>query len=645
MGSTFGGLEIGKRGLTVHQQALNTTGHNISNADNKNYARQRVTMESMDPLYAPSLNRAAGPGQIGQGATVAQIERIRDTFYDDQIVDAVNNRFYWQAKHDYLDQMEKVFNEPNNNTLRGLADNFWNSWQELASEPAQMSHRKVVIERANGLVTRIKDSYDKLERLRNRANQQIMVDVEQVNSLAGQIRDYNERILKLEALGDNPNDLKDRRDAAVEKLSQLADINIGRGDKDELMVFVGEQALVQGEIQRKLKTVPDPANDGMVRIQWAHNDKDLLLEGGRLKGLLEARDKDIVDRINQVDQFAVNLADIVNEAHKDGFGLNGSTNKNFFEIRNLSSLSNGNFQFQNAAANFDLNQDGTAEVTAIFRVTGTNTVDPTRRIGLDGTLTFFQNDKNNTPVQIDYSRDETLEEVIKRINNREAGVVAYLNHDNQLALKATTASDDRRTNFMIRHIEDSGELLVGYTGLLNSSGQAGAFDFRRLNEISKLRAPLQDVSLTPIFHPSAYLQVSEDVAGDPGSIAAGRGKDIGGTGDYNTPGGAADGTNAQIIAAALKQDSRMIGHDRNPEEFYNSLIAKLGTETRTARDAIMRQDDNLLELNNLRQSVMGVNLDEEMSNMVQFQHGYNAAAKVINTMDQMLEVIINRMGV
>ena len=111
MGSTFGGLEIGKRGIQVHQTAINTTGHNISNADNEHYARQRVTMESMDPIYNPSLNRANGPGQMGQGVTAATIERIRDTFYDDQIIDAQNEKNFWDARYNYLYQMEKIFND------------------------------------------------------------------------------------------------------------------------------------------------------------------------------------------------------------------------------------------------------------------------------------------------------------------------------------------------------------------------------------------------------------------------------------------------------------------------------------------------------------------------------------------------------
>lgn len=643
MSSTFGGLEIGKRGLNAHQAALSTTGHNISNADNKTYARQRVTMEAADALYEPALNRAAGPGQIGQGVNVAQVERIRDSFYDDQIVDAENMKNYWEVRQNYLYQMEQILGEPSDNTLRSLADKFWASWEDLANYPSDFAHREVVIERANGLASRMKDVYGKLNHLRERANMEVGNDVNTINSLAGDIRDLNEKILKLQALGDNPNDLMDRRDAAVEKLSGLVNITIGRGDRDELIVFIGEQALVQGEVQRKIKAAADPKNDGMSRIVWEHNDKDVVMGGGHLYGLLEVRDHAVVERITNIDELAVNIADIVNEAHRDGFGLNGTTNKDFFKIRSLTAGANGNFQLQNASANFDLDQDGTAEVTAVFRVSGTNTVDPTKRVGLDGTLTFYKNDANNSPIRIDYSRDETLEQIIRRINDSKAGVVAYMNHDNQLALKASAADDDRRTSFMIRHMEDSGQLLVGYAGILNSSGEAGAFDFRRINEISKLRSPIQDISLTPIFHPSAYLEVAEDVSRDPASVAAGRGRDVGGTGDYNTPGGAADGSNALLIAAALKQGQRMIGHARNPEEFYNAMISRLGTESRTAEDATVRQKDNLTQLNNMRQSTMGVNLDEEMSNMVQFQHSYNAAARLINTMNEMISTIL-RLG-
>ncbi len=645
MGSTFGGLEIGKRGLVTHQTALHTTGHNIANADNKNYSRQRVELGSMQPLYEPSLNRAATAGQIGQGVQIDQIRRIRDSFFDDQIISAETAKNWWEARQLYLSQMENIFNEPSDNTLRSLMDRFWSSWQELANFPASLPHREVVLEQGEGLVTRINDIYNKLSLLRQRANREIVTDVEQLNSLAGEIRTLNERILKLQVLGDNPNDLLDRRDSALEKLSKLANIRVGRDDSDELIVFIGEQVLLQGEIQRRLQVRPNAANEGMVDILWEHNEKTVILNSGRLHGLLEVRDKSITERIDAIDSYAVNIADIVNEVHKDGFGINEVTNKNFFHIDALSPNVTGSFVLQNNSADWDLDRDGTADVTAVFRVSGKNKIDADRRLGVEGNLTFFKNDRQNSTVTISYNADETLHDVIERINNSEAGVAAYINHDNQLALKATVAEDDRQTNFMIRHLEDSGELLVGYAGILTASGAAGAFDFRRNGELIKFQALSEDISLTTIFHPAAHIKIADDIGRVPGSIAAARGKELLAGEDYSSGNGKLDGSNALMIAAALKQEKRMINHENNAEEFYNSLIARLGTASRTAEDTVQNYLDDLVKLNSLRQSVMGVSLDEEMSNMVQFQHSYNASARMINTINEMLDVIINRMGV
>ncbi|GIX41246.1 MAG: flagellar hook protein FlgK [Leptospiraceae bacterium] len=646
MGSTFGGFEITKRGLIVHQTAIQTTGHNISNASNENYARQRVNLDTMDPLYEPSLTRSNVPGQLGQGSKILSIERIRDFFYDDQIVATTEEKAYWETKQQYLYQIEKIFNEPSDNTLRHLTDEFWSSWQDLANYPSELSHREVVIERAQALVSKIGDTYHKLKDLRERAELEIQDTVKLINTYAKEIQDLNNKIVKLEALGDNPNDLKDRRDAIIEKLSSLVNIRVGRGDKDEIFVFIGEQALVQGQILRQLKLVPDPKKEGMSEIVWEHNDKRVILSGGKLHSLVELRDKDILSRIYSLDEFSINLADIVNEIHKDGFGLDGSTNNNFFDFRYITDDANAVFRPQDHYGDYDYNLDGTPEITAIFRISGTQKVDPQRKLGINGILTFTkwdENSKSYIDIQIAYNEDETLEEVIKKINDAKVGVVAYLNHDNQLSFKAARENDDVKYNFFIKHLEDSGDLLVGYTGILKASGPAGAFDFRRTGEIAKFQNSLENITISPLFHPAGHIKINEAILRDPSKIAAARGKDIGGTGDYNSPNGLADGENALLIARALKQGKHHIGYAENITQFYNALIARLGTESRKAEDLAEHNNEHLVELKNQRQSVMGVNLDEEMASLIQFQHAYNASARALRTMDELLDIIINRL--
>ncbi len=631
MASTFMGLEIAKRGIAAHQTAIQTTGHNISNADNKNYARQRVTIESMHPLYEPSLNRPHGPGMLGQGARTGEIERIRDHFVDNRINATEQSAAYWETRQKYLNQTEIIFNEPSDESLRTQLDRFWQSWQELSQFPEEMSHRELVRTRGKEFAHRMRETFQRLFELRQQVDFELEVSVNRMNDMAEQIRDLNERIMKSQTLGDNPNDLMDRRDALLQELSKMGDIAVERQDPNEIIVYLGGEMLIQGETRHVLKLEGNPANEGLARIVWAHNNRDALFRNGKIQSLLDIRDSVLKENIEKLDLLAVNVHDIVNEVHRDGFGLTKETNIDFFKLDSLS---------RNIRGNFDLNGDGVDEISAVFKVAGRNQLVADRPIGVAGTLTFYKNDKEHTPIFITYRPDETLKAVIDRINRSGAGVVAYLNHNNNLVLKGNLASDDWRTNFMIRHIEDSGELLVGFAGLLQNSGASGAFDYRRIDDINKLQSDLERITHTPVLHPAGMLRLSDAVEGNVALIAAASGKDVGGTGDVNQGNGAKDGSNALRIAQALRHKETMVGNHRNSDEFYNALVAKLGIESRTAKDQVENQAMIMKNLENIRQSVMGVNLDEEMANMVQFQHGYNASARVLQAINEMLDRII-----
>ncbi len=629
------GLEIGKRGLMSHQQALHVTGHNISNAENKEYSRQRVVITAADPLYIPSLSRAETPGNIGQGSMVSIVERIRDSFIDDRIITEKNTMGYWKARNDYIYQIEMVYNEPSDQGLRSRLDELWRAWEELSKYPEERATREVVKEKAVALTNEVQHVYKQLYELRLSANREIEARVNQINLYARDIRDLNERILKAEAVGDNPNDLKDKRDALIEKLSTIVDISVGRTDKDEIIVYIGSENLVQGEVLHPLEAVADPDNNGFFKVVWKKTGRDVTYSGGELASLVEIRDEVIRGNINNVNAFAINLADLTNEVHRDGFSRRSETNIDFFNHMTLSD---------NVEGNVDLNSDGVEDVTAIFKVAGNNKIDASAAIGITGTLTFVMNNELESEVQVDYNEKDTALSVIKKINDAHLGVVAYLNHDSQVALKATIAKDDDKKNFIIRHLEDSGQFLVGLTGVLKQSGAQGAFDYRRVNDIAKFLPEREHVTITPKFNPASHMAVSDAIMNDIDRISAAQGKDLGGTGDYNRTNGIGDGSNALRIAK-LRHVNSMVDDNTTFNDFYISVVSKVGAQGEESKDRIQNQETLLKNLTNLRESVSGINLDEEMANMVAFQHGYNAAARVINTMDSMLDVIINRMGV
>ncbi|MBN1499829.1 MAG: flagellar hook-associated protein FlgK [Spirochaetes bacterium] len=630
MNSTFMGIEISKRGVQSHQQALYVTGHNISNAENEEYTRQRVVITAEDPLYIPALNRAETAGNIGQGSVVARIERLRDSFVDDRIITEKNVMGYWDSKDGFIKQLEMAYNEPSDQSIRDRMDELWKGWQELSKNPELRSTRELVKERGIAVSNEIKTVYRQLYDLQVDANRQIALKVDEINTHARNIRDLNERILKSEAMGDNPNDLMDKRDALIEKLSTIVDISVGRSDKDEIIVYIGSENLIQGEVVHELEAVPDPARNGFYDIKWAKLNTDVTIKSGELAGLIEVRDVIIQDNINKINSFAANITDLLNEVHRDGFGRNGETNFNFFEEKMISD---------NTEGNFDLNNDGLNEVTAIFKAGGNNKIDASAAIGINGTLTFVMNDSLEAEVQVDYKESDTVNDVVKKINDGKLGVVAYIDHRGHLALKATIAQDHPNKNFMIRHLEDSGQFLVGLTGILKQSGQDGSFDYRRVNDIAKLMSDRERITITPDYNPAAHMDVSESVKFDIDKIAAARGKDVGGTGDVNTGNGIGDGTNALRIAA-LWEKRAMIDENATFKDYYNALISKIGSQGQESKERVENQDTLLVNLNNLRKSLSGVDLDEEMANMVSFQHGYNASAKMLSTFDKMLETIL-----
>jgi flagellar hook-associated protein 1 FlgK len=635
MHSTFMGLEIGKKGLMSHQQALHVTGHNISNAENKEYSRQRVVITAADPLYVPALNRSNAPGNIGQGSVVQSVERIRDNFIDDRIMVEKNTSGYWKVRNEFIYQLEIVYNEPSDQSLRTKLDELWKSWEELSKYPEERSTREVVKEKAVNLVNEVNYTYNQLYELKMNANRQIEHRINQINLYGMELRDLNERILKAEALGDNPNDLRDRRDAITEKLSGLVNISVGRSDRDETIVYISGENLVQGEIFHPLKAEMDPNNEGLFKVTWKDTGRDVDIRNGELASLFDIRDKVIRKNINDINAFAVNLSDLTNEVHRDGFSRRGETNIDFFRHLMISDSVDGNF---------DLNNDGVNDVSAIFKVSGANRIDASAAIGINGTLTFVVNNEMESNVQIDYNVSDTALTIIKKINDAHMGVEAYMNHNGQLALKASAVEDSVKKNFMIRHLEDSGQFLVGLTGVLKQSGPQGSFDYRRINDITKFLPSREHITITPKFNPAGHLAVSDSIMQDVDRISAARGKDVGGTGDVNTSNGIGDGSNALRIAH-IRHKNAMVDTNTTFNDFYTAVISKLGAQGEEAKDRVKNQETLIKNLANLRESISGVNLDEEMSNMVAFQHGYNAAARVITTMDHMLDTIINRMGV
>lgn len=634
--SSFFGIELGKRSLQNFKTALEVTGHNINNVATKGYSRQRVVMRTFDkPLEQPSLNRAERAGQIGQGAEITTVERIRDQFIDSKIMMELGTDGYWKTKSDYLKQLEAIYNEPGNANLRNDLDTFWDSWQEMAANPAERGTRMVLVERADRINNSINQMFNQMNGMRNNLNNLVENKVKRINDISNSIRDLNVEIVKQQALGQSPNDLLDRRDLLVDELSSLANVDIKSVDPDETMIYIGGRALIQGNVVSELSVERNINNEGMYDIYWKKDHVQVQFEGGELKALMELRDVDTVDAINDLDTFAMNLADSVNEIHRSGFGLNQETGIDFFTVTKTTP---------SVIGNFDINNDGQEDSTIMFKVSGINSVDSTSSIGSSGTLVFGNKSREGADVAIDYTAQMKVGELIDKINSSEANVSAYLDDKNRLVLKARGFDDYMRPSYFIKHIEDSGDFLVGITGVLNQSGAAGAYNWQTIDQVNQLAGDFRNFTVTPDRHPASAIAVNDIIRNDINYIAASKGIDTTGNGFNDKWNGIGDGSNALAIAN-LKTKEIMVDSKSTFNDFYTGSLAKIASRTETANAETEKQTVVMEYLEKLRQSVSGVNLDEEVAQMAMYQHGYNASARVVSVMDQLLDVVINRMGV
>ena len=160
MPSTFSGIELGKRSIMAHSDAITTAGHNISNADTEGYSRQRVQMKEFDPLYRADLERPERAGMLGQGIDTQSVERIRDEMLDSRIVESAHRESYWETREKYYTMIEQVYNEPEDVSVRFNMDKFWEGWQELSLHPENQASRQAVVTRGENLTDSIKSKWE-----------------------------------------------------------------------------------------------------------------------------------------------------------------------------------------------------------------------------------------------------------------------------------------------------------------------------------------------------------------------------------------------------------------------------------------------------------------------------------------------------
>ena len=289
MSSAFGGLNIAVRGLMSQQVALNTVGHNISNANTAGYSRQSVALVSSLPETVMGSN---GQMQAGTGTDTQSITRARDTFMDLQMWKENTTLGYATTQEDLLSQVEGTFNISSDTGMQKVLDNFWSAWQTLGANASDDSTRNLVLQRGNELVNTIQQGATQLKDMVTSINTDLELDIQTVNQLATDILALNEKISLSEIAGSGAaNDLRDRRDLMVDELSGYINVQVTEDRDGNYIVQSGAVTLVNSHKTTELTTVSrkDPDYDYEV-LDIQANGIDMTLTGGSLKGKLDVRD-------------------------------------------------------------------------------------------------------------------------------------------------------------------------------------------------------------------------------------------------------------------------------------------------------------------------------------------------------------------
>jgi flagellar hook-associated protein 1 FlgK len=308
--SSFMGLQTSLRGLLAHQQAIDTTSHNVANANTEGYSRQ---IADMTPTEAMKVIGGTGDvGHLGTGVTVESYRRIRDGFLDLQYRAQAMQVGDQETRSTQLDQVELVLAEPGENGISTQLAKFWNGWADLSNSPDDVAARQALIDQAKNLAASFKSVDTQLTTVKAQATAEfaaITGPAGDVQAIATEIATLNSAIKQFTSAGDSPNDMMDRRDLLLDKLSKLAQVRVTDLGNGSIKVDLGDAPIA---------LVSDTT------VTWPQG---LNTPGGKLGALIDiAKTGGTIDSYRtDLNNVVKTLADAVNTLHNPG-----GTGTNFF---------------------------------------------------------------------------------------------------------------------------------------------------------------------------------------------------------------------------------------------------------------------------------------------------------------------------
>ena len=323
MSSLFGTMSIALQSLLAQQGAMGVTANNIANANTPGYSRE-------EPVFEESPPTLMGSTLVGTGVTMASVESVRDNIINLRIQQETSQQSSLGAYVDSMNQAQALFNETQGTGLQNYLADFFNSFQSLATNPTSSSLRQAALTAGQDLAAAFSQTSQNLSTIQQGLDQSVVQTIDQVNQLTAQVADLNQQIQTVSHAGQNPGSLEDQRDQVLQSLAGLIDTAVVYNGDDTVSVTTTNGTLLVAGNESDPLTVQLNSTTGMHEVMAQGTDITSAISGGKLQGLIEARDHGIPTTQASLDNLAAGLIAAVNQQQQNGFDANGLPGGDFF---------------------------------------------------------------------------------------------------------------------------------------------------------------------------------------------------------------------------------------------------------------------------------------------------------------------------
>ncbi|MBK5355260.1 flagellar hook-associated protein FlgK [Pseudomonas sp. TH41] len=681
-------LNIGMSGLSSSQSSLMTTGNNIANVDTAGYSRQQT-------VQGTKASQQFGNVYIGTGTTLADVRRVYNSYLDAQLQTTTSLNSDAAAYQGQVTPLDSLLSDSGTG-MNGALVKFFASVQNVNAKPGDDASRQLLLSDAQALSSRFNSISTQLNSQNTNINGNLTSMADQVNKLAATVAQLNQKISEVSSSGGSPNDLLDSRNETIRQLSSLTGAQTVERDGN-IDIYLGSgQPLVMGNTVNKLEAVPGTDDPGRLSLQLNRGSSTIditsIMTGGEIGGLLRYRSTVLDPAMNELGRVALVVTDQMNSIQSQGIDKNGDFGSNLFssinsaaQVAQRSIASGGN----TGGGNFDVNIADSGKLTINdYKVTFTGPTDYTVQRLPDNTSMGSFSTLATTPPVIDgfslkFTGGGATGDTFKITPTRNASgsIKTEMTDSKRLAIAAplgaaiapgatgslTIPSSGQPTMTTQFDIYDTATTTAIQNGIKNSmpvkvvfgdtstDGTSQTYQLLDANgaEISNgtikpgenntlsLSVPLKDSTGAPINDPGPPV-VQRTVSFDM-TVAGSPGKGTGINVTLSQP-GTLDNRNGTVLAGlqtAQTVDTGSASNGISLADAYGKLVEGVGSKAAQGNLDSAATTAILANAKSARDSVSGVDLDEETGNLVKYQQYYTASSQIIKAAQEIFSTLIN----